>query len=308
MTDTILIYSKDPNKMTDGLFGNIFLFMFEVVPILENNSIDISNLKWDITSKSYGPIFPTYLEYNSDYINPSEINNCVDLFDLRTKYSQFTLGDDFEKINKLFFKYFKIPKRITDISDRYDLSNYLGIHFRGTDKTTDVGMNTTITKNDFYIIIESFIKTNPEIENIYIATDENDVFDYLKNKYNTINFITSRDFHNNNLFWKTNNDLTRNGTEAMVDMLCLSKCKLVLKVSSALSGFSKLMNPNLNIYRLNAVKMFADIPYFPDAYIPLLEKNDKYSDECNSVLDKIQQNDWSKTHKEHFNNFYYKPR
>ena len=54
--------------------------------------------------------------------------------------------------------------------------------------------------------------------------------------------------------------------------------------------------------------MFNDIPYFPDAYIPLLEKNENYTEECNKILDKIQLHDWSVNHKETFNNFYYKLR
>ena len=168
-------------------------------------------------------------------------------------------------------------------------------------------MNNPLTKSDFYIILDSFLKANTGIINVFLATDEMDILSYLKNKYTHINFITSRDLKNN-LFWRNNSDVVRNGTEAMVDMLCLSKCKIVLKVSSALSSFSKLINPNLNIYRLNALKMFDDIPYFPDAYIPLLEKNESYTDECNKILDKIQQNDWSITHKQKFNNFYYKLR
>ena len=40
--------------------------------------------------------------------------------------------------------------------------------------------------------------------------------------------------------------------------------------------------------------------------LPLLEKNDNYTTECNTILDKIQKNDWSIDNYEKFNNFYYK--
>jgi len=303
------IFSK--NEMREGLFGMIILFIFETLPILENNNIDISTLKWDISTASYGSIFPNLLEYNSEYKNLEEVseNNkqIIKLFDIRNKYPQYTLGDDFTLLNKLFFKYFKIPKELEEISEQYNLNDFLGIHFRGTDKTSDTFMNEPITKNDFYIIIDSFIKENSCIKNIFLATDESDILDYLKNKYNDIKFVTSRNF-NTNLFWRNNSNSVRNGKEAMIDMLCLSKCKIVLKVSSALSAFAKLINPNLKIYRLNASKMFVDIPYFPDAYIPLLEKNENYTNECNKILDKIQVSDWSKYHKQNFENFYYKLR
>jgi hypothetical protein len=226
---------------------------------------------------------------------------------LRNTPKQYTIGDNFDELNKLFFKYFKIPEELESISKKYDLSNSLGIHFRGTDKTCDTIMNTSITIDEFYVIIDSYLKNNKNITSIFLATDEKNILEYLKEKYKDIVFITSRNF-SENLFWKNNKNVLNNGKEAMIDMLCLSKCKIVLKVSSALSAFSKLINPKLNIYRLNAVKMFADIPYFPDAYIPLLEKNNNYTEECNLILDKIQLNDWSIKNKENFNNFCYKQR
>ena len=39
-----------------------------------------------------------------------------------------------------------------------------------------------------------------------------------------------------------------------------------------------------------------------------LEKSEQYSSECNFILDKVQQDDWSILHKPKFNNFFYKPR
>lgn len=305
MEDIVCIVSK--NQMSEGLFGMVILFIFEILPILETNNIDITKLKWDISTTNYGNIFPSILQYNSEYINPYKINKKIELFHIRNNYLQYTLGDDFSKLNRLFFKYFKIPKELDLIAENYNLNDCLGIHFRGTDKTCDNKMNNPITINDFYIIIDSFLKNNTHITSVFLATDEKHMLDYLKPKYINITFITSRNF-NNNLFWRNNENVICNGKEAMIDMLCLSKCKIVLKVSSALSAFSKLINPNLNIYRLNALKMFVDIPYFPDAYIPLLEKNENYTEECNKILDKIQQHDWSKTHKENFNNFHYKSR
>jgi hypothetical protein len=297
----------DKNNLNDGLFGMVILFMFEVLPILEKNNVDVTKLKWDICTTNYGNIFPNLLQYNSEYTNPDEILEKTELLNLRDNYPQYVLGDDFNKLNSLFFKYFTIPKELDAIAESYNLNNSLGIHFRGTDKTSDNYMNNPLTIDEFYIIIDSFLKNNTNLTNIFIATDEQNIVEYLKNKYSYITIVTSRNF-NKNLFWKNNDDIISNGQEAMIDMLCLSKCKTVLKVSSALSAFSKVVNPNLNIFRLNASNLSADIPYFPDAYIPLLEKNENYTEECNKILDKVQLHDWSVYHKTEFNNFYYKLR
>jgi hypothetical protein len=309
MEDFTCIVSN--NEMSEGLFGMVILYIFEILPILEEYNVDVSKIKWDVCTTNYGSIFPMILEYNSEFINSYKIDTKMQLFDLRASHPQYTLGDDFSKLNQLFFKYFKIPQYLELETEKYDqmynLQNSLGIHFRGTDKTTDYTMNDPLTINEFYIIIDSFLKNNSDIKNVFLATDEPGIHDYLKNKYDYIHFATSRNF-NNNLFWRNNSNVIGNGREAMIDMLCLSKCKVVLKVSSALSAFSKIINPNLNIFRLNGLKMFTDIPYFPDAYIPLLEQNENYTEECNRILDKIQMHDWAKTHKYSFNNFYYKLR
>lgn len=293
------------NEMTEGLFGQVILYIFEILPILEIKNINIATLNWEISTLSYGNIFPYILKYNTKY---EENNNCniFELIYFKRLNLQYVLGDDFNKLNKLFFKYFTIPEEFNEIADKLELQNFLGIHFRGSDKTTDTKMNTPILKTDFYIILHEYIKTN-NIKNIFLATDENDIFEYLKKKYPNIVFKSSRNFKGN-IFWRSNENQYSNGKYAMIDMLCLSKCKEVLKVSSALSAFTKVINPNLKIFRLNALKMFADIPYFPDAYIPLLNKNSNYSTECNQIIDKIQMNDWTVKYKRKFNNFYYKTR
>jgi len=305
--DIICVSSK--NVMTEGLFGMVFLFFCEALPILENMKVDVNKLKWDVTTVNYGDIFPNVLEYNSEYVNPSDFKGVIPipLTYLRTQFPQWVIGDDFVAIHNLFFKYFKIPQRIYDIVDQFDLSQHLGIHFRGTDKTMDWGMNNPLSINEFYVIFDSYIKENPQITNVFLATDENHMLETLRTKYQHINFVTSRNL-DGYLFWKNTVTPENNATEAMVDMMCLSKCKVVLKVSSALSSFSKVINPNLEIYRMNALKMCTDIPYFPDAYIPLMEKNENYSEECKAILNKVQDQEWRITHEHAFKNFLYKPR
>jgi hypothetical protein len=227
--------------------------------------------------------------------------------ELQSITPQYTLGDDFVSLNKLFFKYFKIPKILNDVADSLTLRECLGLHYRGNDKIRNVESNTPVTKEMFYTIVDSYINAN-NIKNIFIATDENDVFDYFVNKYTNINFKSSRDFKGN-LFWKNNENPSLNAKMAILDMLCLSKCNTVLKTSSALSAFAKVINPSLNIYRINALKFIpisTKTPYFPDAYIPLLQTSGKYTQECNDLLTEIQIDDWSLQYPniyKYFNNF-----
>ena len=53
--------------------------------------------------------------------------------------------------------------------------------------------------------------------------------------------------------------------EAIICSLILSKCDFVLKTHSQLSAYSKVFNPNLQIYRVNGCLNC----YWPESFIPM---------------------------------------
>lgn len=277
-----------------GLFC-IISYILKALPLFEEKHMQKQNIYWDIRGVYYGSIFPNILEYeminNYEMIQNDENTEILDLELFTSSFSspekQYHLGDDFIGLNKLFFKYFTIPQHITDVVNTYDLTNYLGVHYRGTDKVTDTEMNVPICIDEYKIIIDSYINVN-NITHIFLSTDEGELLTYFTTKYPLITIKTSRDMRKD-LFWKNTDNYINNAREAMIDMLCLSKCNTVLKTSSALSAFSKIINPNINIYRINASiytinEKYTDNPYFPDSYIPLLECNEHYSAKCNELL------------------------
>jgi hypothetical protein len=289
--NNIIIRSKD--KIIGGLFGCVISFLFEILPVFEETNINTKNIYWDISTIHYGNIFPNLLEYENmnDYekIKDDESTEIIDLIDVlkeSPQYKTYYLGDDFIELNKLFFKYFKIPQDIMDLVNSYELTNYTGLHYRGTDKLIDTEMNNPVSIDEFKIIIESYIIAH-NITQIFLSTDEGEILTYLTTKYPNITIKTARDLRGD-LFWKTPENYINNGRDAMVDMLCLSKCATILKISSSLSSYAKVINPNINIYRINA-SIYTQKPYFPDSYIPLLECNENYSEECNKLIRKKQE-------------------
>jgi hypothetical protein len=83
------------------------------------------------------------------------------------------------------------------------------------------------------------------------------------------------------------------GDHALLDCLLLSRCRYLLKCQSALSGFSKVLNPRLEAYRLSANKLPSwswGNPYFPDAYLPKLTSKNP---ECQKILDDLFTDDWT---------------
>jgi hypothetical protein len=289
----IIIKTTQPLEI--GLFS-IISCMLKVVVLLEETKIEKKNIYWDITGVYYDNIFPNILQYemmnNYEMIKNDEKTEILELEDIVFRTSllekKYHLGNDFIGLNRLFFKYFTIPQDIINVVNTYDLTNYLGLHYRGTDKFTDTEMNTPISLYEYKIIIDSYIINN-NITHIFLSTDEGELLTYFTEKYPSINIKTSRDMRKD-LFWKNPNNYINNGREAMIDMLCLSKCNTVLKTSSALSAYVKIITPNINIYRINASIYIIneDNPYFPDSYIPLLKCNKKYSVQCNEILIKKQ--------------------
>ena len=307
-----VFYITSINEMSEGLFGQVLLRMMNNLPIIEQMKIDPSFILWDVETERYGKIFPNILEYKSNISCNMNLQN-TNVTYIKIPPSPYTLGDNFYELNKLFFKYFKIPNKIVDLASEMNLDDYLGIHFRGTDKTDDSIMNTKITMDVFISIIKEYIDVN-KINNIFVCTDEKEFVDKLKLNLsnNNINFKFSRNFDlldQKSLTWYENIDKYNNGPCAMIDMICLSKCKSVLKNSSALSSFAKLINPTLEIYRVNSCKMFnPTTPYFPDAFIPLLNANINFTDKTNNILNDLQKDDWTNNSKlkEFFSNYTYK--
>jgi hypothetical protein len=78
---------------------------------------------------------------------------------------------------------------------------------------------------------------------------------------------------------------------AVLDCVLLSRCGAVLQTSSALSSFAKILNPDLEIYRVAASKAWANVPYFPVAFVPIYASR---SPEVAATIEVLTTNDWTK--------------
>ena len=71
----------------------------------------------------------------------------------------------------------------------------------------------------------------------------------------------------------------------------LSKCNLVLKTHSQVSAYSKVFNPNLEIYRVNACQE----GYWPDSHIQLYDYQNIDDIEVKNLLEKKLKNEFRET-------------
>ena len=286
------LITTTPDEIKIGLFGGIILFIFEVLPYLHSKSIFPA---WDIKSPNYGKkphftVIPGVLDlaYEPQLSSQKEIN----LSKLRKSHSS-VLGNDWKYLNKLWNSYFKIPNRIASRADSVgDLSEMLGLHYRGTDKNLSSWDTNPVTQDEYITVIKNFIVNHTDILSIFIATDEYSFVEKFKTELPEMRIINLGEIESH--LQPTESSLKADG--ALLDCLLLSRCKYLINTSSALSGFAKVLNPDLECYRMAASKLFSDIPYFPIAYIPKLT-SDNF--ECQTILNELFRDDWLQNKKAH---------
>lgn len=277
----------EPDELQEGLFGQVFLYLFEVLPYLHARG---ARPDWAIKASHYGgptddALIPGVLDLA--YV-PEPPSRDVRLADLRERHCS-RLGDDWEGLHRIWSTYFRTPQRIEAEADLLGpLDDVLGVHYRGTDKITASWDTNPVTHADMAAIIKDFQLRRPALKRVFVASDDNSFAGYLETQIDApvIN-LGKVDFH------KAGDpavDNRRKADRALLDCVVLSRCGAVLKSSSALSGFTKVLRPSLEIYRCAASKLFADIPYFPVAYIPPYQSDDP---DIQAILARLMQDDWS---------------
>lgn len=295
MDKNILITSK-PRDLKEGLFGQVLLFVFEVLPYLDERNM---MPEWAIRSKLYGNrengclVIPGLLELNYIPVVSEIRSKNVGLKKLR-HYATATLGNDWRYLNKLLLKYFRIPRRITDRADTFpNLNQALGLHYRGTDKNKSSSETNYVSEADFMMLADDLLKSLPDVRLIFIASDERQFIERMREAHPDYEILSSGEVvHHKNLI---EHDNFAKGDHAILDCLLLSRCKYLMKCQSALSGFAKILNPEIEAYRISANKLAPwapATPYFPDAYLP---KYTSENPECQRVLQRLFTEDWTET-------------
>jgi len=265
-------------NLKGGLYGQLLLWPLELLPYLKENDI---NPTWKVQSEFYG-IPPDYNIFGTHIISNKKENEThtrsFDLLKLKINNPKiFTnFKGDFYRANELFFEFFsfsdEIIKEVDDAMAEFDNKKTLGLHYRGTDKINTEGG---------YVNLEIFKKTtddylkNNKIDAILIFSDEvavsNELEKYYSDNYSVKNFNEQESqnlvFNRNNVN-STPNDVLYQKT--ILDSIILSKCGAVIKTASQFSGWAKIFNPELTIYRASAFKE----NWFPDFYIPPYKSSD----------------------------------
>lgn len=277
------------DDLEEGLFGQVLLWTFELLPWLDARGMQPA---WDIRSRHYGDepdcrVLPGV--FDLAYPDPAlDEAGCrgVSLLALRVG-TVSRLGNDWPALHALWHRYFRLPARTIAQADAVALpeGRCLGLHYRGTDKNLALQDTNPVGIQDMLDLAADFLRSRPAIDTLFIATDEQAFAAAARARFAGLHVVYLGDVS----FHKAAGGGAARADRALLDCVLLSRCAHVLKCSSALSGFAKVLNPALDIWRVAACKQFMDVPYFPDAYIPRLQSEDP---RLRAVLSRHFEGDW----------------
>jgi hypothetical protein len=278
MFEKLFLYSNN-NDFTEGIFGQCLIWILEVLYYLEYNNLINNNTKiiFELNTLNTHNLIPSFInvrkieEYDNSYKKLS-----IHSVKLNTK-ARFPYNETSWKIcNNIFDKYFKFNDYILNEVNNLNITdNTLGIHYRGTDKNFDTSQANYITIDEMLLVIDDYLSNN-NIDSIFCCSDEQKFIDKLKEKYQIIEYNQFRNTIDNNNYGLFRHGEKFNETDrnkltnaSIIDMLALSKCKVVIKSSSTLSTFSKIINPSLKLYTVSAMKK----DWFPHSYVEEYKTN-----------------------------------
>ncbi len=276
---------SQPWENPEGLFGQIFLWVFEILPYLHENRIFPD---WRIRATYFGLVIPGALDLAYEVLPGPKRE--IHLARLRS-HLRYVIGNDWQSLNALWNAYFRVPDRVTNRATIVgSLSDAIGIHYRGNDKNTADWDTNPVSHEDYLTIIRQFCQERPEFRRIFLATDDPNFCRFLKSNISLeIINLGGVGFHKD----QASPELAEaKADRAMLDCVLLSRCGVALLTSSALSSFAKVINPDLEIYRVAASKLFHNTPYFPVAYIPIYNSS---SPDVAALVDHLMAGDWTKT-------------
>ncbi|NDP46990.1 MAG: hypothetical protein GZ085_01110 [Sulfuriferula multivorans] len=143
----------------------------------------------------------------------------------------------------------------------------LGVHYRGTDKKAEAW---PVTLEFCAQTISNYLAANPEIDALFVASDEDSFIEWIETKFTDIEVIHHDDQERSSdgkaiHVQPSLGDNYIKGKEALINCLLLSRCSALIRTASFLSAWSSIFNPVLPVIMLN--QPYGEKRWFPDSMI-----------------------------------------
>ena len=150
------------------------------------------------------------------------------------------------------------------------------------------------------MVVQDFIETHPNIDQIFVATDEQAFIELIKifaveRKINLLFHDHSRSGDGNEIYLTHDPVINKIiSYETIRDCYTLSKCRYLLANYSALSAWAKVINPDLESYRTAACYIGCQHYWketaFPHGFATLYKSDNP---EVQKLLKRLQMYDWT---------------
>jgi hypothetical protein len=256
-----------------GFGGNIFIVLNALTNISNDDLLVV-----DMETNECVCTQPNLKDYNTNncweyYFNQSKIdinepfNRTNSLVPGKIGYGNgdtFLYPENFTELKNKFYKSFQLKPYVNDLLNDFYIKNLknkinLGVQVR----LTDMKKHHSVSGLDSYVErINEILKLHPEIEQIFVSTDDNEVISVLKNSlskkivyYDDMfradnsnphtdpydRYNSSREYHKYKL-----------ALEGILEIFTLSKCDYMLKADvSALSMVATILSENIKkVYKV----------------------------------------------------------
>lgn len=252
-----------------GFAGNIFITLNALAHLSNDNErlhVDMSTNDCACTEKSGENCWEYYFE-QIDLNEDEECNKMDSLLSAKIHYENrdsFLHPDNFTWLKKRFYDSFKIKENITkDINEFYNKNIRNKITLGVQVRLTDMKHYHNVSPVEGYIEkIKSILNEDPNIQQIFLATDDGKIINKLKDNLNVpvlyYKDMFRADEENFHLHpydrFKDNRDKHKYllGVECLKEIITLSKCDYMLKADvSSVSIVASILSENIKkIYRL----------------------------------------------------------
>lgn len=284
---------------------------------------DLLKLNYEPSSKKIG------VEYNELNDLPKIMRNICgnDNLSLEETKNYSSFKKNFTLSCSIFKKLFKIDNEVLSEVDKFvkthkfDACKVLGVNYMYN------RMNgcQNITDEEFILIVEYELTQQP-YRKIFVLSDRMEFIHKIKEKfgkeYDILSYMNENNPTDNQRLkdialtvenikktkglydlMKLEDELKRKSKinrvvlkNKLINSLILSKCNLVLKTDGMISGFSKILNPSLRMYRVNGVAL----NIWPETYITLYADTNIRSQVVRRILRNRGDKEFKKSLKESY--------
>lgn len=249
----------------------------ECVIAMEKAHIKPEDVLWNIDTRAYGKVIPGILNPKSTWGTPDQHETPVelDLYAYKSGYGhRFALDESsFTLAHNALHRWFRlsdvsigmVPEGLTDA--------WLGAHYRGTDKQTDTN-ETDATSIDSFIVFMEDMCQRFSFEGVFICSDSSAFIDQMGDSFHGIPVMSikqerSSDERSLHMDLIPDDDTKKfeMALVAMADTIALSQCGHVLKCSSALSAWAKVLQPRCQLHQVAVTRH----PWFPVSVVPMYQ-------------------------------------